>query len=121
MVIEVDHASEVPPYEQIRVQIRAMVRRGDLQTGDRLPSIRQLAGDLGVATGTVARAYRELETDGVVATRGARGTTVLEATEADELLTAADGLVDAALDSGSALEDAITALRIAFATRRAET
>src|SRR4051794_31810148 len=79
MILEVDLASAVPPYEQIRAQVTALVRAGALEAGARLPPIRQLAAALGVASGTVARAYRELESDGVVATRGRNGTTVVKA------------------------------------------
>lgn len=76
MIVEVDPTSPVPPYEQVRSQIATMAASGVLPTGARLPSIRQLAGDLGLATGTVARAYRELEQDGVVLSRVRHGTTV---------------------------------------------
>ena len=78
VILRVDSSSPVPPYEQIRAQVGAMVDAGVLAPGARLPSIRQLAGDLGLAGGTVARAYRELEQEGVVATRGRHGTVVAE-------------------------------------------
>ena len=74
--LEVDLASGVPPYEQIRSQVIAHASAGRLRTGDRLPTIRALATDLGVAAGTVARAYRELEANGVVTTRRRTGTVV---------------------------------------------
>lgn len=77
--VEVDLASGVPPYEQIRVQVLAHVAARRLRAGDRLPTIRALAGDLGVAVGTVARAYRELEAAGVVTTRRRAGTVVTDA------------------------------------------
>lgn len=122
MWIELDPLSSDPPYEQLRNQITAMVLTGDLQPGDRLPSIRQLAGDLGLATGTVARAYRELEADGVVHGRGARGTTVTEPPNATAartaLFDAAMAYARAATQAGVGLDEAIAALRIAFATRR---
>ena len=60
----------------------ALVLAGALRPGARLPSIRQLADDLGLAGGTVARAYRELEADGIVATRGRHGTVVAGAPRA---------------------------------------
>jgi len=66
----------IPPYEQIRAQIAAHVDSGELQPGDRLPTVRRLADDLGVAANTVARAYRELEQSGVIETRGRGGTFV---------------------------------------------
>ena len=75
-MIDVDSASGTPPYEQIRSQLAAHVDTGALQPGDRLPTVRRLAEDLGVATNTVARAYRELEQSGVIETRGRGGSFV---------------------------------------------
>jgi DNA-binding transcriptional regulator YhcF (GntR family) len=75
-MITLDPQSSSPPYEQIRAQIAARVHDGELPTGTRLPTVRRLADDLGLAANTVARAYRELEQDGVVATRGRNGTVV---------------------------------------------
>ena len=66
MILEIDPRSAIPPYEQLRQQVTALVLGGALEAGDRLPASRQLANDLGLAGGTVARAYRELESDGVV-------------------------------------------------------
>ena len=74
--ITVDVGSPTPPYEQIRSQIAAYVHSGLLAEGDRLPTMRALAADLGVATGTVARAYAELESAGLVAGRRRTGTVV---------------------------------------------
>jgi GntR family transcriptional regulator len=76
VVIEVDTTSPVPPYEQIRAQVATMITVGVLSPGDRLPTVRQLAADLGLAVNTVARAYRELEATGLVVGRVRRGTTV---------------------------------------------
>ena len=76
MRLAVDTASPVPPYEQIRTQLAELIETGVLAEGARLPAIRQLAGDLGLAAGTVARAYRELETSGHVVSRVRHGTTV---------------------------------------------
>lgn len=72
----IDPQSDVPPYEQIRVQVVAAVRSGALPPGTRLPTVRRLAADLGLAPNTVARAFRELEQSGVVQTRGRLGTFV---------------------------------------------
>ena len=55
MILEVDPRSSVAPYDQLRQQITAMALAGSLAPGDRLPSIRQLANDLGIASGTVAQ------------------------------------------------------------------
>jgi GntR family transcriptional regulator len=74
MIIRIDPDSHIPPYEQIRSQISTMAASGVLQQGSRLPAIRQLANDLGLAGGTVARAYRELEQEGIISTRGRHGT-----------------------------------------------
>jgi GntR family transcriptional regulator len=76
--ITVDPSSGVPPYEQIRAQVEVLVHSGHLRPGTSLPTIRQLAHDLGVAPGTVQRAYRELELGGVVESNRRRGTVVLE-------------------------------------------
>ncbi|MCW2845688.1 MAG: ytrA [Nocardioides sp.] len=75
-VFPLDPSSDRPPYEQLRVQIASRVARGDLPAGVRLPTVRALAAELHLAVNTVARAYRELETDGVVVTEGRRGTFV---------------------------------------------
>lgn len=73
--IFLDTESLIPPYEQLRSQIATLIASGALRPEDRLPAIRQLAADLGIASGTVARAYRELETLGLVRARR-RGTFV---------------------------------------------
>ena len=65
-----------PPFEQLRRQVASRAARGDLPPGTRLPTVRALAAELGVAPGTVARAYKELEADGVVVTEGRRGTSI---------------------------------------------
>jgi len=78
MILTVDPASPVPPYEQVREQIATMVGSGVLTVGTRLPTIRQLAADLDVAPGTITRAYRELETSGDIVSRGRHGTFVAE-------------------------------------------
>lgn len=76
MILSVVPESPIPPYEQIRSQIASMIASGILTDGTRLPPIRQLADDLGLAGGTVARAYRELEDAGLIATKGRHGTFV---------------------------------------------
>lgn len=79
MILHLDPDSPVPPYEQLRAQITTMVATGVVPAGTRLPSIRQLARDLGIATATVARAFRELERDQTISTRGRHGSFVLDA------------------------------------------
>ena len=76
--LRVDLESGVPHYEQIRAQVAAAVTTGRLRAGDRLPTVRVLAADLGIATGTIARAYRELEAGGWVTTRRRHGTVVAD-------------------------------------------
>ena len=73
-MIRIDLSDRTPPYQQIRAAVLAALATGDLRPGDRLPTVRQLAGDLGVAPGTVQRAYAELEEDGALESRGRRGT-----------------------------------------------
>ena len=75
-VITIDPSSSVPPFEQLRLQLLDQVRAGLLAPGARLPTVRRLADDLGLAPGTVARAYRELEANGVIEGRGRHGTFV---------------------------------------------
>jgi GntR family transcriptional regulator len=76
MNLVVDTDDPTPPYEQLRRQLADLVGSGALVAGDRLPPLRQLAGDLGLAVGTVARAYRELEAEGVLSSRRGGGTRV---------------------------------------------
>jgi DNA-binding transcriptional regulator YhcF (GntR family) len=89
-VISYDPRSPVPPYEQVRAQLARQVQTGELAPGTRLPTVRRLAGDLGLAVNTVARAYRELERDRLVATRGRNGTVVTGVDESVALDAAAD-------------------------------
>ena len=77
--ISLDPVSPVPPFEQVRAQLAARITAGELVAGTRLPTVRRLADDLGLAVNTVARAYRELEAAGLVETRGRRGTVVTSA------------------------------------------
>lgn len=72
----IDPKSSVPPFEQLRVHLLEQVRSGELAAGAKLPTVRALAEQLGLAAGTVARCYRELEADGIIETRGRNGTFV---------------------------------------------
>jgi DNA-binding transcriptional regulator YhcF (GntR family) len=74
--LRVTTTDPTPPYEQLRRQLAELIQSGVLAAGDRLPPLRQLAADLGLAVGTVARTYRELETAGLVASRRGGGTRV---------------------------------------------
>ncbi len=79
--IVIDLATATPPYEQVQTQIRSLIAVGELPPGTRLPTVRSLAGDLGIAAGTVARAYKELEAAGLVTTNRRQGTVVAESTD----------------------------------------
>ncbi len=72
----IDSESGVPLYRQIIEQVRYAMSRGDLQPGDRLPTVRQLAVDLSINPNTVVRAYRELELAGALQTQQGSGTFV---------------------------------------------
>jgi DNA-binding transcriptional regulator YhcF (GntR family) len=79
LALRVDAQNPTPPYEQLHRQLATAIAFGALAAGTRLPSVRQLAADLGIAAGTVMRAYSELESRGLVATRRGGGTTVAKA------------------------------------------
>lgn len=79
MRIRIDHATPVPPFEQIRAQLALHVAAGRLTPGDKLPAIRDLAQELDVSTNTVARAYRELINAGIAEAAGRRGTRITAA------------------------------------------
>ncbi|MET0693462.1 MAG: GntR family transcriptional regulator [Propionibacteriaceae bacterium] len=102
--IVIDTSSPTPPFEQLRTQIATLTAHGELPPGSKLPTVRQLAADLGLAANTVARSYRELEADGVIVTAGRRGTFVHQGTHAadsDAALTElAESFVKAARRAG---------------------
>jgi GntR family transcriptional regulator len=75
-MLGVSTSDPTPPYEQLRRQLVELISSGRLEGGRRLPPVRQLAADLGLAAGTVARTYRELESAGLVTTRRGGGTRV---------------------------------------------
>lgn len=72
----VDPSLPIPPFEQIKRRITEARDSGRFPAGHRLPPVRRLAAELGVAANTVARAYRELEAEGVIETRGRAGSFV---------------------------------------------
>jgi DNA-binding transcriptional regulator YhcF (GntR family) len=108
-VITVDGASPVPPYEQVRAQLAAQIADGALVPGTRLPTVRRLAADLGLAVNTVARGYRELETAGLVETRGRGGTVVTAAGDQarERLLAAAARYASLAREVGLSADEAL--------------
>ncbi|MGW7055048.1 GntR family transcriptional regulator [Streptomyces sp. NPDC054887] len=114
--ISVDADSGTAPYEQLRTQIAEQARAGELPVGYRLPTVRGLAEDLGLAANTVAKAYRALESDGVIETRGRNGTFVAAAGDAAErqAAAAAAGYADRARRLGLGHEQALAAVRDAL-------
>jgi GntR family transcriptional regulator len=79
MQIQIDFRSDQPIYVQIVEQIRQRLASGELQPGDQLPTVRQLATDLRVNFNTIARAYRILDEAGLISTQQGRGTYIWEA------------------------------------------
>jgi DNA-binding transcriptional regulator YhcF (GntR family) len=79
--MQIDADSALPPYEQLRLHLARQIADRSLAVGTRLPPVRQLAAELGLAVNTVARAYRELAEHGLVDTRGRAGTFVAAAGE----------------------------------------
>ncbi|MER6525008.1 GntR family transcriptional regulator [Streptomyces sp. NPDC001508] len=120
MTLKIRIDDSAPPYEQVRAQISEQARSGVLPVGYRLPTVRGLAGSLGLAANTVAKAYRALETDGVIETRGRNGTFVAAAgsAAAREAATAAQTYAERArrlgLDETAALTAVRDALRAAY-------
>lgn len=105
-MITVSRESPIGPAEQIRGQIEALIRSGALPADERLPSVRQLAADLRVAAGTVARAYKELEEAGLVRAARAAGTRVNPGHDAAApTLAEAARLVQAARQQGMGLTE----------------
>ena len=74
MELVIDTSDSLPVFAQLIEQIKKAVLSGELSPGSALPSIRQLANDLGLNHNTVAKAYRLLERDSVIQTKGYRGT-----------------------------------------------
>jgi GntR family transcriptional regulator len=128
--LRIDRASTVPASSQVRDRLIAAIARGRLLPGDRLPTVRALAGQLGLAPNTVARAYRELEEAGWVVGRGRLGTFVAETMPARRddaevaLAAAADRFARRARQLGAdparALAEAVRALRVRPHDRRAD-
>ncbi|WP_037908089.1 GntR family transcriptional regulator [Actinacidiphila yeochonensis] len=93
--ITVDPGATAPPYEQLRAQIAERARTGELPVHYKLPTVRGLAEELGLAANTVAKAYRALEADGVIETRGRHGTYIAAGdAHAREVAAAASAYVE---------------------------
>jgi DNA-binding transcriptional regulator YhcF (GntR family) len=87
--IRVDPNAARPLFDQLRTQIIEAIRDGRLSPGTRLPAVRELAAQLGLAVNTAARAYRELESAGILETRGRFGTFVARVDPADAAMAIA--------------------------------
>lgn len=120
MRIRLDPSLRTPPSAQLRDAIARRIRSGALAPGERVPPVRALAAELGIAPNTVARAYRELEDAGLLEGRGRRGTFVAERLpappdERGELLTrAAEAYARRARQLGFSRADALEAARRAL-------
>ena len=123
MRIVLDPGSRAPASAQLRDAIARRIRSGVLAPGERLPPVRVLAAELGLAPNTVARAYRELEAAGLLEGRGRHGTFVAERLRvpADEravrLARAADAFVRRARQLGASRAEALEAVRRALGSR----
>ncbi len=110
-----NQASSVPLFEQLRLFIIERANNGSLAAGTRLPAVRSLAGELGMAPHTVARAYKELEAAGIVATRGRNGTVVCARDAAwGSLSAAASDFAAAAKAQGASFAEAVQLLAAAY-------
>lgn len=98
----------------IHQQLRGLILSGQLGAGERLPTVRQTATDLGVAAGTVAKAYKLLEAEGLVVTRTAAGTRVAESASVlpETVTRRIRALIDEATTSGVHADDVVSVLRL---------
>jgi DNA-binding transcriptional regulator YhcF (GntR family) len=119
ITVRIDGESEVPPFEQVRVRIRDAIASGELAAGSRLPTVRSLAADLGLAVNTVARSYRELETDALIETRGRLGSFVAATGSPAhrEVQAAARAYADRAVALGVTPAEALDLARAALGLR----
>jgi DNA-binding transcriptional regulator YhcF (GntR family) len=123
LTLRLEADTAIPRFEQLRAQLSVMVAVGRLEPGARLPTVRHLADTLGLAPGTVARSYRELEHDGIVEGRGRTGTFVVDEPPHSEPLrerrerisTAADRFVFEVVQLGADAAAATEAVQTAFA------
>ncbi|MCR4644233.1 MAG: GntR family transcriptional regulator [Oscillospiraceae bacterium] len=102
-MFDIDLMSRTPIYEQLYRRVTQLILKGVLKEQDKLPSVRSLAGDLGVNPNTVAKAYALLERDGIIYSLAGRGSFVAkpDALMAQELILGDfDNAVRHALDTG---------------------
>ncbi len=113
--VRADPSAGGPLFDQLRMQIVGRIRDGELPPGTRLPTVRELAGQVNLAVNTVARAYRELEAAGILETRGRFGTFVARSDPADvAMAAAATAFVSAARALGVGKAEALRYLDTAF-------
>ncbi len=114
--MRLDPASATAPFDQIRAQLAARITNGQLVAGTRLPTVRALAEQLGIAVNTAARAYRELETAGLIETRGRAGTVVSARGDdgRERLQAAARRYAAHARDAGIGADEALAVVRAAL-------
>ena len=74
--LNLDHKSEIPIFVQLKGQLRYAIQSGQLEPGNQLSTMRELAVELGIDANTVARVYRELEEEGLIERQQGRGTFV---------------------------------------------
>jgi len=110
-VITVDLTSPTPPFEQVRERLREQIEAGELAVGTKLPTVRRQADELGLATNTVARAYRELEVLGLIETRGRAGSVVTGSGVEQATRQAAHDYARRARDLGLDLQGALELVR----------
>lgn len=113
--VRIDQRGSGALFDQLRTQIIDGIRDGRLPPGTRLPTVRELAGQLGLAVNTVARAYRELEASGILETRGRFGTYVARVDPSDEAMAAAaHSFVSTAKAMGVSKAEALRYVEAAF-------
>ena len=98
-IFTVDPHTGVPIYLQLIEQVKRSVALGVLAAGERLPTVKQLATDLTINPNTVARAYRELERDGVIETNVGRGSFVSTNGAGDRAAAALTDVASSAVDA----------------------
>ncbi len=111
----IHHDADLHPFEQARVQIATRISSGALPSGTRLPTVRALAGDLGLAVNTVARVYKELEADGLIVTEGRRGTFVRSTGTSLDVEDAAAAFVATCRTHGLTLAEAVRLVETGWA------
>jgi DNA-binding transcriptional regulator YhcF (GntR family) len=117
MKLVIDARSAVPPFEQLRTQVLDAAADGSAPAGLKLPTVRALALELGIAANTVAKSYRQLELDGVIETRGRAGSFIATSGDStrrqvqDAAAAFADRVRQLHFDPAAALELVAAALK----------